>query len=531
MTVADALLDIRGLTVCFGGLGADRTAVENASLRVMPGEVVGLVGESGSGKSVTAHAVLRLLPPSARITSGRVDFDGKDLLAASERELRGVRGNRIGMIFQEPLSALNPLHTVAKQVGESLRVHQGLRKDAARSRVAELLDLVGIDEPSKRLDSYPHQLSGGQRQRVMIAMALANEPELLIADEPTTALDVTVQRQVMDLLLSLRDRLGLAVLLITHDLGVVRHSTERLYVMRRGSIVEEGGTNRVFTSPREPYTRMLLSGDNDGGPPPAEENAPVLLRAEGVRVVFALRKGILRRTRGEFTAVDDVSLTVRQGRSLGVVGESGSGKTTLGLALLRLIPAQGKVDFLGRDLFSLEGRALRSMRREMQVVFQDPFASLNPRMTVEAIVGEGLSVHGAASAANRPELIRAVLGEVGLEGDVPDRYPHEFSGGQRQRIALARALVLNPKLIVLDEPTSSLDRAVQFQVVELLKRLQRERGLAYVFISHDLRLVRSMCHDVLVLYRGRVVESGATETVLRDPRHEYTRTLVDAAYE
>ena len=524
------LLEIDDLSVDFGRGERAVQAVRGVSLSMERGQTCALVGESGSGKSVTAHSILRLLPyPHASHPTGRIRVGGLDVLSASEDEVRAMRGAKVGMVFQEPMSSLNPLHTVARQVAEPLEVHRGMRRVQARRRVLELLDMVGIQDPEQKMAAFPHQLSGGQRQRVMLAMALANEPDLLIADEPTTALDVTVQARILDLLAELQRRLGMAVLLITHDLRIVRRVASDVCVMHQGRIVESGPMDQVFSRPREDYTRMLLKADPGGGPVPATPDAPELLSARDLKVWFPVRKGVFRRTVDFVKAVDGVGFTLRRGRCLGVVGESGSGKSTLGLAVLRLIESQGLVSFQGRPIQDLSGRRLRPLRREMQVVFQDPFGSLSPRMSVGDIVAEGLKVHERHDPAEMDAMVAEGLAEVGLDPEARHRYPHEFSGGQRQRIAIARALVLKPDLLVLDEPTSSLDRSVQFQVVELLRDLQRRHGMAYLFITHDLALVRAMCHDLLVMHDGKVVEAGPTAEVLAHPDKEYTRQLLDAA--
>ncbi len=457
-------------------------------------------------------------------------FAGRDTLAASENELRALRGDRVGVVFQEPMTALNPLHTVFKQISEVLFTHKGMGQAEARVRTLELLELVGIQEPVRRLRAFPHELSGGQRQRVMIAMALANEPDLLIADEPTTALDVTVQARILELLASLRDKLGMALLLITHDLGVVRHFSDRVCVMRRGELVETGATQDVFAAPQHEYTQMLLDAEPVGRPVPTRDDAPTILQTEGLRVWFPIKTGLLKRTTDHFKAVDGVDLSLRQGRSLGVVGESGSGKSTLGLAILRLIASRGSIRFEDRELQGLRRSEMRPLRREIQIVFQDPFGSLSPRMSVAEIVAEGLEVHGETDRAARDRLAAKALEEVGVDPGSRRRYPHEFSGGQRQRIAIARALVLQPRLLILDEPTSSLDRSVQFQVVALLKELQRSRGLSYLFITHDLKVVRSLCHDIIVMRGGKVVEAGPAERIFTRPDQEYTQALLKAAF-
>ncbi len=495
-----SLLEVRDLSVTFGGWrGAPPVeAVRRVSFTLDRGETLALVGESGSGKSVTALSILQLLPyPAAAHTSeSSVRFAGEEMVGAAPARLREMRGNRIAMVFQEPMTSLNPLHTLEKQVAETL---------------LELLRLVGLRDAENRLDAYPHQLSGGQRQRVMIAMAIANEPDILIADEPTTALDVTIQAQILDLMRELRDRLGMALLLITHDLSIVRHMAERVCVMTQGEIVESGPTPEIFARPSHPYTRRLLAAEPKGRVAPADPAAPVLVEGDNVKVWFPIRRGLFQRIKGYVKAVDGVSLAVRTGTTLGVVGESGSGKTTLGLALLRLTEAEGHIRFAARDIAALGQRQLRPLRREMQVVFQDPFSSLSPRLSVAQIVEEGLKVHRlAANPAERRRLIETALVEVGLDPEAAERYPHEFSGGQRQRIAIARALVLKPRFVVLDEPTSALDMSVQAQIVELLRELQTRHGLAYLFISHDLRVVRALAHEILVMKDGKIVEAGST---------------------
>ena len=532
MTAAP-LLAVRDLSVSFGVEGGAVDAVRHVSFDIARGESVALVGESGSGKSVTALSIMQLLPyPLARHPSGSIHLQGQELIGAPEPAMQRVRGDRIAMIFQEPMTSLNPLHTIEKQVNEVLRVHKGLARSAARGRTLELLRLVGLPEAERRLDAYPHQLSGGQRQRVMIAMALANEPDLLIADEPTTALDVTIQAQILTLLRKLQATFGMALLLITHDLGVVRKMAERVNVMSAGEIVEAGATAEVFDAPRHPYTLRLLAAEPRPMPRAPRADAPVVLEAENVRVWFPIRRGVLRRTVRHVKAVDRVSVRVREGQTVGVVGESGSGKTTLGLALLRLQACSGGVRFAGRDIHGLSAGALRQHRREMQIVFQDPFGALSPRMSIAQIVGEGLAVHGiGATPAERRDLIDAALGEVGLNPTQRDRYPHEFSGGQRQRIAIARALVLTPRLIVLDEPTSALDMSVQAQVVDLLRELQARHRLAYLFISHDLKVVRAVSDEILVVRDGRVVEQGPTQRIFEQPEQPYTRALMAAAFE
>ncbi|WP_020698600.1 ABC transporter ATP-binding protein [Reyranella massiliensis] len=525
------LLAVRNLAVTFGAGEQAVQAVRGVSFDINRGETLALVGESGSGKSVTALSVLQLLPyPSASHPTGSIRFQGQELVGASTRELLQVRGNRISMIFQEPMTSLNPLHTIERQVNEVLILHKGLSRDAARKRTLELLDQVGIPEAAKRLDAYPHQLSGGQRQRVMIAMALANEPDLLIADEPTTALDVTIQAQILKLLKSLQARYGMALLFITHDLGIVRKMADRVCVMTKGRIVEHGPVADVFDHPQHSYTQHLLSAEPKGRPADVDPAAPEILRLDDLKVHFPIKRGVLRRTVGHVKAVDGVSIALREGHTIGLVGESGSGKTTLGLALLRLERSEGGIHFDGQDLQALSQRDLRPLRRQMQIVFQDPFSSLSPRMSVGEIIGEGLEVHRIGTHQERQEMIVRALGEVGLDAAARDRYPHEFSGGQRQRIAIARALVLKPRLIVLDEPTSALDMSVQAQIVDLLRDLQARYRLAYLFISHDLKVVRALADEVVVLRHGKVVERGSASQVFQAPQTPYTQALIAAAF-
>ncbi|MFD2677199.1 ABC transporter ATP-binding protein [Camelimonas lactis] len=526
------LLQVRGLRTAFRQDGQTSMAVDGVSFDLARGETLALVGESGSGKSVTAMSILRLLPyPAASHPGGEVLFRGKDLLTASDAELRAVRGNDITMVFQEPMTSLNPLHTVEKQVGEILALHKGLRGKAARARIIELLELVGIRQPAERLSAYPHQLSGGQRQRVMIAMALANEPDLLIADEPTTALDVTVQAQILALLADLKQRLGMAMLFITHDLGIVRRIADNVCVMTGGQIVERGPVAGVFAAPQHPYTRKLLYAEPKGEAAPVAASAPVVVEAGPVKVWFPIRKGFLRRVTGHIKAVDGVSLRLRQGETLGVVGESGSGKTTLGLALLRLIQSEGPIVVLGQRIDGVGARQLRPLRQRMQVVFQDPYGSLSPRMSVAEIIAEGLLVQqpGMPLAAQRQKVAEA-LHEVGLDPATMDRYPHEFSGGQRQRIAIARAMALEPSFVILDEPTSALDMSVQAQIVDLLRDLQRRKNLSYIFISHDLKVVKALANTIMVMQNGVVVEQGLASDVFASPKTDYTRALFAAAF-
>lgn len=525
------LLRIDNLSVTFTSEHEDIHAVRGVSLDIRPGQTLALVGESGSGKSVTAHSILRLLPAAqARHPTGQILFHQEDLLGMPEKRLRQVRGNRISMIFQEPMSSLNPLQTVERQINEVLFLHKGLSKAAAHARTLELLELVGIPEPAKRLNAYPHELSGGQRQRVMIAMALANEPELLIADEPTTALDVTVQLKILELLKELQEKLGMALLLISHDLNLVRRIAHRVCVMYQGRVVEENECGQLFANPQHEYTQRLLAADPSGGPVTTDPAEPVLLRAEQLKVWFPIRQGVFKRTVDHIKAVTDASFSLQRGHTLGIVGESGSGKTTLGMALLRLIESQGLIEYNGQRLDGLSQEAVRPFRRQFQVVFQDPFGSLSPRMSIAQIISEGLDIHRIGTPAERELQVIQALQEVGLDPDSRHRYPHEFSGGQRQRVAIARALVLKPSLILLDEPTSALDRTVQGQVVELLRELQRKHNLSYLFISHDLAVVRALSHELMVIRQGEIVEQGSAEQIFASPQHDYTRQLLEAAF-
>jgi microcin C transport system ATP-binding protein len=528
-----ALLQVQDLSVRFGQGSGAVEAVKRVSFEIARGETLALVGESGSGKSVTALSVLQLLPyPLASHPGGSIRFDGTEMVKAPAAILQGIRGNRIAMVFQEPMTSLNPLHTIERQINEVLILHKRLDKAAARSRTLELLRLVGLPEAEKRLDAYPHQLSGGQRQRVMIAMALANEPDLLIADEPTTALDVTIQAQILKLLKDLQQKIGMALLLITHDLNVVRRVADRVCIMTQGEIVEQGPVARVFDRPQHAYTKKLLAAEPKGSALPAAEDAPVVMDARDVKVWFPITAGLLRRTVGHIKAVDGISLSVRAGETLGVVGESGSGKSTLAYALLRLQKSEGSIRFDGKELQGRNWGEMRDLRKDMQIVFQDPFDSLSPRLSVFHIVAEGLLVHGiGTSEAERRAMVADSLREVGLDPAAMDRYPHEFSGGQRQRIAIARAIVLKPKFVVLDEPTSALDMSVQAQIVDLLRDLQRRHGLAYLFISHDLRVVRALSDRVMVMKDGRVVETGTGQQVFSAPQTDYTRALIAAAFE
>ena len=516
------LLDISGLNVTFG----ENEAVRDVGIKVAAGETVAIVGESGSGKSVTALASVSLLPEGT-IISGSVRFDGEELLGAPASALRKIRGNEISFIFQEPMTSLNPLHTIEKQMREAISLHHPMSKSDEKRRVLELLAKVGIPDAESRLPSYPHQLSGGQRQRVMIAMALANRPKLLIADEPTTALDVTIQAQILELLADLQKAEGLAILFITHDLGIVRHIADHTYVMREGSVVEHGSTAEIFANPAHAYTRKLMDAVPAGSPPPVPAGQPEVMSAKALRVWFPIQRGLFKRTVGHIKAVNRVDFTLRKGETLGIVGESGSGKTTVALALLRLIASEGEISLLDQRIDTLHAARLRATRKDMQIVFQDPFGSLSPRMSLEEIISEGLGIHGFEG--DKTALVEATLKEVGLDPDIKARYPHEFSGGQRQRIAIARALILKPKLLVLDEPTSALDMTVQLQIIDLLRGLQAKHGISYLFISHDLRVVQALSHQVLVMKDGDVVESGPAAGIFDAPKSEYTKALLKAA--
>ncbi len=530
--MSEPLLSVRDLSVAFTQGGNQSIAVDHISFDIAKGETVALVGESGSGKSVSALSVLKLLPyPTASHPSGKVLFQGADLLAMNEKQLRSVRGNKITMIFQEPMTSLNPLHTIEQQIVEILALHQGMGDRQAKARTLALLHEVGIREPEKRLDAYPHQLSGGQRQRVMIAMALANEPELLIADEPTTALDVTVQAQILELLAGLKARKGMSMLFITHDLGIVRKIADRVCVMTKGKIVETGPTKDIFANPQHAYTKHLLAAEPKGKPPAANAAAKPVMTGKDIKVWFPIKKGFFRTTVDNVKAVDGIDVTVRAGQTLGVVGESGSGKTTLGLALARMISSTGTIQFNGSDINQLSFNAMRPLRRELQIVFQDPFGSLSPRMSVSEIIEEGLKIHEPKlSPDQRDDRIVDVLKEVGLDPATRNRYPHEFSGGQRQRVAIARAMVLNPRFVMLDEPTSALDMSVQAQVVDLLRNLQAKHDLAYLFISHDLKVIRALANDVIVMRNGRIVEAGPSEQIFERPQTDYTKALISAAF-
>ena len=533
MSNGTPLIRADNLSVAFRSGQTTNLAVKGVTFEVNPGETVALVGESGSGKTVSALSVMRLLSyPAASHPTGEILFEGRDLLKLSEAEMRDIRGAKISIIFQEPMTSLNPLHTIEKQVGEVLKLHRGMEDSAIRTRVLELLHKVGVRDPEKRLSSFPHQLSGGQRQRVMIAMALANEPDLLIADEPTTALDVTIQAQILELLKDLQAELGMAMLLITHDLGVVRKMSDRVYVMNAGKIVEEGQTSEVFSNPQHAYTRHLISAEPKGSPPPADTSKPVVVQTDDLKVWFPIKKGFLRRTVDHVKAVDGLSLKLHAGQTLGVVGESGSGKTTLGLAIMRLVSSQGPVAYLGKRIDGLNSRAMRPLRKEMQIVFQDPYGSLSPRLSVGQIIEEGLLIQQPGLGyQQRRERVAQALSEVGLPADAQDRFPHEFSGGQRQRIAIARAMVLGPKFVMLDEPTSALDMSVQAQIVDLLRDLQTRHNLAYLFISHDLRVVRALSSHVIVMRNGKVVEEGSTEKIFNAPETDYTKALLAAAFD
>jgi microcin C transport system ATP-binding protein len=530
---AEKLLEVRNLSVAFGAGAREVLAVDRVSFSIAKGEIVALVGESGSGKSVTALSVMKLLPyPSAHHPSGEIWFKGQELLQLPENEIRRVRGHDITIVFQEPMTSLNPLHTIEKQIAEIIQLHNPMSNEAARRRIVELLTQVGIPDPAGRLQSYPHQLSGGQRQRVMIAMALANEPDLLIADEPTTALDVTVQAQILKLLKEQQQRLGMSMLFITHDLGIVRKLADRVCVMQYGRIVEQGPVEQVFTRPAHPYTRALLAAEPKPDPAPPRPDAPEIVRTDNLKVWFPIKRGVMRKVVGYIKAVDGVSVSLRKGETLGVVGESGSGKTTLGLAILRLISSEGRIVFLGQSLQGLKFKQMRPIRRDMQIVFQDPYGSLSPRMSVADIVAEGLEVQSPQLTRDaRDARVVTALKDVGLDPETRFRYPHEFSGGQRQRIALARAVVLEPTFVVLDEPTSALDMLIQAQMVDLLRDLQKRRDLTYMFISHDLRVVAALASRLLVLRNGKVVEEGAAADLFKAPQSDYTRALFAAAFQ
>jgi len=521
------ILTVKNLSVAFG---AGLPVVRGVSFDIKAGETVGLVGESGSGKSVTALSTVKLLPDSVRI-GGSIIYRGTEMVGANAKTLRRVRGNDISFIFQEPMTSLNPLHRLEKQIGESIELHSNLSGAAVTERVVDLLSKVGIRDPRSRLKDYPHQFSGGQRQRIMIAMALANGPDLLIADEPTTAVDVTIQAQILDLLADIQKTEGMGMLFITHNLGIVRKIADRICVMQAGEIVESGPTAEIFANPRHPYTRKLLAAEPSGRPDPVPPGAKPILSVEKLRVWFPIRRGVMRRTVGHIKAVNDAAFDIRESETIGVVGESGSGKTTLALAVMRLLSSTGRISILGQDVQGWKNRRLRPLRKDMQMVFQDPYGSLSPRLTIEQIIAEGLGVHGLPPGQNETQMVRDILTEVGLSSDMMDRYPHEFSGGQRQRIAIARAMILRPQLVVLDEPTSALDMTVQVQIVELLRNLQQRHKLAYLFISHDLKVVRALSHKVLVMKQGDIVEQGVGDQVFDNPQTDYTKTLMKAAYD
>ncbi|WP_373085893.1 ABC transporter ATP-binding protein [Sneathiella sp.] len=528
-----ALVDVNDLWVTFKSDGKDVAAVKGVSFAIEKGETLALVGESGSGKSVTALSILQLLPyPLAQHPRGSIVVDGMEVVGSSQKNMRKIRGNRISMIFQEPMTSLNPLHTIEKQINETLLIHMGMSKRKAAARVRELLEMVGLDAIDERLGAYPHQLSGGQRQRVMIAMALANEPDLLIADEPTTALDVTIQAQVLELLQNLQKRLGMAILLITHDLGIVRKMAKDVCVMTEGEIVEASSTKELFSNPQHDYTRMLLEAEPKGLPVRKNDSVPEIISSHNLKVYFPIKKGLFKRTVNYVRAVDDISLTVKQGHTVGIVGESGSGKSTLGLALLRLISSKGDILFEGQSIQNVSWKTLRPLRAEIQIVFQDPYSSLSPRLSVAQIIEEGLIVHeGRGDRRERRDRISDILKEVGIAPEAQDRYPHEFSGGQRQRIAIARALILKPKFIVLDEPTSALDMSVQAQIVNLLRDLQTRYNLTYLFISHDLKVVRAIADSVIVMQNGKIVEQGSSAQIFDNPETDYTKALMKAAFD
>ncbi|MBL0941134.1 MAG: ABC transporter ATP-binding protein [Alphaproteobacteria bacterium] len=527
------LLEVKNLSVSFGHDKKEFKAVDQISFKIKHGETLALVGESGSGKTISALSILRLLPyPLAYHPSGQILLDGEDLLKAPQDHLHTIRGGRVGMIFQEPMTSLNPLHTIENQIGESLKLHTSLTSEQIKLRLLELLDLVGFSEGTSRLQAYPHELSGGQRQRVMMAMALSANPALLIADEPTTALDVTTQAHILELLKNIQTKLGMAILFITHDLGIVRKFAHRVAIMQKGQLVESGKVAEVFSNPKQLYTRHLLAAEPKGRAVPLTPDAPIILKASNLEVFFPLKSGFLQKRKSVLHAVKDVSLTLSAGQTLGIVGESGSGKTTLAMAILRLQDSTGLIELKGQELQALSNRKLRPHRRHMQIVFQDPYGSLSPRMTISEIIGEGLKIHHLAKdTQHQSELVKQALYNVGLEPEMMYRYPHEFSGGQRQRIALARALVLKPSLLVLDEPTSALDRAVQVDMIDILRKLQHQNQLAYLFISHDLKVVRAISHQILVMYKGQVVERGTTEQIFESPQHPYTQSLIAAAFD
>lgn len=526
------LLEINNLCTGFHTESGYSEVLDHVSMTIDNQQTVALVGESGSGKSVTAFSVLQLLEKAAATSTGQILFDKQDMLKLSEDELRHIRGNRIAMIFQEPMTSLNPVYTVADQLLEPLIFHQNLSKQTAQKRAIELLDRTGISDPEKRINSFPHQLSGGQRQRVMIAMALACRPALLIADEPTTALDVTIQAQILALIKDLQQELGMAVMLITHDLPMVKKIADTVYIMHDGKILEHGPTKQVFDNPQDNYTIHLLNSAPKGEPEPKENDKKPLIKIENLKCHFPVKQGFFRRTVDTIKAVDDIELTIRQGTTFGIVGESGSGKSTLGMSILRLVNSKGSIEYQGKDLLACNNKQMRPMRRDLQVVFQDPFSSLSPRMTVAQIIGEGLTVHNIGkNSRERREIVKKSLEEVGLETTMADRYPHEFSGGQRQRIAIARAVVLQPQFLILDEPTSALDMTIQAQIIDLLRKLQRDYNMTYLFISHDLRVVRALADEIAVMQDGKIVETGSAHSIFHDPQHPYTKKLFTAAFE
>lgn len=528
------LLSIKNLSVAFQRHDQDTPTqvVHGVSFDIKAGETFALVGESGSGKSVTAHSILGLLPyPAASHPSGEIFFEGEQLLNRGDKFLRTYRGNKVGMIFQEPMTALNPLHTIERQIAEPLLVHAHFTQKQARSRVRELLNLVGFDDIDNRLTSYPHQLSGGQRQRVMIAMALACSPKLLIADEPTTALDVTVQMAVLKLIKDLQSQFNMGLLLISHDLAMVKSVSENIAVMRHGEIVEHGNSAELFKNPQHPYTKLLIDSEPAGHPEPVEHDAPTMITGKNIRVAFERkRKTIFQKKPAPFLAVDDLDLDLVQGETLGIVGESGSGKSTLAYALLKLLPSTGNIVFQGQNITKLSQKAMRPLRQKLQIIFQDPFSSLNPRMTVEQIIAEGLRTHRRLTTQEISNAVESTLIEVGLSNSDRFRYPHEFSGGQRQRIAIARAIILRPDVLVLDEPTSALDRSIQADIIALLRNLQQKHKLSYLFISHDLKVVKAMSHRVIVMKNGHVVETGTAQEVISNPKSDYAKALMQAAF-
>lgn len=532
MTASSMLVDVKNLSVEFGEGASAARVVKGVSFNIAKGETVALVGESGSGKTVSALSILKLLPASASHPTGEIWFDGKDLLKCGEQTMRGIRGEKISIVFQEPMTTLNPLHTIEKQVGEIIRLHHNVPDSDIRTRVIDLLTKVGIRDPEKRLDSYPHQLSGGQRQRVIIATALANEPGMLIADEPTTALDVTIQAQILELLAKLQKEMGMAMLLITHDLGIVRRMADRVYVMKNGEVVESGSVKAIFEAPQHAYTKQLMAAEPKGEPPQSNDASPIVVEADNLKVWFPIKRGLLQRTVDHVKAVDGLTMRLRAGETLGVVGESGSGKTTLGLALLRLISSEGPMAYVGKRIDGLTNAEMRPLRKEMQIVFQDPYGSLSPRLTIGQIIEEGLTIQNPElDEEARRKKVSAALTEVGLDPNAQHRYPHEFSGGQRQRIAIARAMVLEPKFVMLDEPTSALDVSIQAQIVDLLRNLQKKRGLAFLFISHDLKVVRALCNYIIVMRNGKVVEEGLSKDIFETPRDDYTKALLAAAFD